>query len=48
MFIGNPVISILEVAKAIMRESPRINPKIALLLAQYIYKNKSKYMGKEA
>ena len=48
MFISNPVISILEVAKAIMRESPSINPKLALLLAQYIYENKQKYIEKGA
>ena len=48
MFIGNSITCILEVAKAIMRESPSTDPKIALLLAQYIYKNRRKYIEKEA
>jgi hypothetical protein len=45
MFISNPALPILEVAKAIMRESPSTDPKLALLLAQYIYNNRQKYLG---
>ena len=48
MFVGNSVTCILEVAKAIMRESPGTNPHMALLLAQYLYKNRRKYLEKEA
>jgi len=43
MFVSNPQKPILEVAKAIMRESPATNPKLALLLAQYIYVNRGKF-----
>jgi hypothetical protein len=46
MFISNPEKSILEVATAIMRESPRINPKIALLLARYLYQNRGMYLNR--
>ena len=46
MFISNPEKSILEVATAIMRESPRINPKIALLLARYLYQNRGMYINR--
>jgi hypothetical protein len=45
MFVSNPEKSILEVAKAIMRESPTTNPKMALLLARYIYRNRRKYVN---
>jgi hypothetical protein len=45
MFVSNPEKSILEVAKAIMRESPSTNPKLALLLARYIYQNRGKYVN---
>ena len=43
MFVSNPEKPILEVAKAIMRESPTTNPKLALLLARYIYQNRGKF-----
>ena len=46
MFVSNPDNSILEVAKAIMRESPTTNPKLALLLARYIYQNRGKYVNR--
>jgi hypothetical protein len=46
MFVINPEKPILEVAKAIMRESPTTNPKLALLLAQYIYQNRGKYVNR--
>jgi hypothetical protein len=36
----------LEVAKAIMRESPTTNPKLALLLARYMYQNRGKYVNR--
>jgi hypothetical protein len=45
MFVSNPAKSILEVAKAIMRESPTTNPTLALLLARYIYTNRGKYVN---
>jgi len=45
MFVSNPEKPILEVAKAIMRESPTTNPKLAILLAQYIYQNRGKYVN---
>ena len=47
MFISNPAVPILEVAKAIMRESPSTGPKLALLLARYIYQNRGKYINAE-
>ena len=47
MFVSNPEKPILEVAKVIMRESPTTNPKLALLLARYIYQNREKYVNKE-
>jgi hypothetical protein len=43
MFVSNPEKPILEVARAIMRESPTTNPKLAILLARYIYQNRGKY-----
>ena len=46
MFISNPGKPILEVATAIMRESPSINPKMALLLARYLYQNRGKYVNR--
>jgi hypothetical protein len=45
MFVSNPEKSILEVAKAIMRESPTTNPKLAILLARYLYQNRGKYVN---
>jgi hypothetical protein len=45
MFVSNPEKPILEVAMAIMRESPTTNPKLALLLARYIYQNRGKYIN---
>jgi hypothetical protein len=46
MFVSNPEKPILEVAKAIMRESPTTNPILALLLSRYIYQNRGKYINK--
>jgi len=46
MFVSNPDKPILEVAKAIMRESPTTNPKLALLLERYIYQNREKYVNR--
>jgi hypothetical protein len=46
MFISNPALPILEVARAIMRESPDTSPKLALLLARYIYQNRGKYANR--
>jgi len=48
MFVSNPEKPILEVAKAIMRESPSTNPKLTLLLARYIYQNRGKYVKERA
>jgi len=45
MFVSNPEKPILEVAMAILRESPTTNPKLALLLARYIYQNRGKYIN---
>jgi len=45
MFVCNPEKPILEIAKAIMRESPATNPSLALLLARYIYNNRGKYVN---
>jgi hypothetical protein len=45
MFVSNPEKPILEVARAIMRESPTTNPKLAILLARYIYQNRGKYVN---
>ena len=45
MFISNPEKPILEVAKAIICESPGINPKMAILLARYLYQNRGKYVN---
>jgi hypothetical protein len=44
MFISNPEKPIVEVAKTIFRESPNTNPKVALLLARYIYQNRGKFI----
>ena len=44
MFVSDPEKLILEVAKAILRESPATNPKLALLLARHIYQNREKYV----
>jgi hypothetical protein len=46
MFISNPEKHIVVVATAIMRESPSINPKMALLLARYLYKNRGIYVNR--
>ena len=46
MFVSNSEKPILEVAMAIMRESPTTNPKLALLLARYIYQNRGKYVNR--
>ena len=48
MFVCSPTKSIFEVARAIMRESPATDPKMALLLARYIYQNRERYLAKAA
>jgi hypothetical protein len=45
MFVSNPEMPILEVAKSIMRESPTTNTKLALLLARYIHQNRGKFVN---